>query len=325
MKINLIIDGNYILQRNVFSLVKHNLLYGGLEKSLTTSIQTYRRWFNFDKIYIVSDSKEKSWRKDIYSEYKGNRKKDLNIDWDFVYSTYNSFKESIKSNLIKVLEESKIEGDDWISYLTNTSNKKGFSNIIVSNDYDIKQLIKFGSNPNFINLMCNEIYNSQKIFLPKNYKIYIRDLKIEIMKDDIFNLSNNSEFLSLFSSFLERYEIIEECPEESYFIKLISGDSSDNIKSVLKIKTTSNKERGIGKEGAKSLYQAYITEFGSLDLNDVDLHNNICDIICEKKKLLKKDYEEMIINNLIINEKLINLNKLPNSINKKMEELINNI
>ena len=72
MKINLILDGNYLLQRNVFSLHKNNLLYGALESSLEISVNNYRQWFGFENVYFVSDSKEKSWRKQLYNEYKGN-------------------------------------------------------------------------------------------------------------------------------------------------------------------------------------------------------------------------------------------------------------
>ncbi len=66
--------------------------------------------------------------------------------------------------IFKILETPGIEGDDWISFITETSNKEGISNIIVSNDYDIKQLLKFDINDNWINIMTNEIFNKTKLF-----------------------------------------------------------------------------------------------------------------------------------------------------------------
>lgn len=42
----------------------------------------------FTNIYLVSDSKEKSWRKKIVDDYKGTNKKDTDIDWNFVYTAY---------------------------------------------------------------------------------------------------------------------------------------------------------------------------------------------------------------------------------------------
>ena len=221
MKINLILDGNYLLQRNVFSLHKNNLLYGALETSLEMSVNNYRQWFGFENVYFVSDSKEKSWRKQHYNEYKGNRKKDTEIDWEFVYNTYDAFKAKL-ANKVKILEYSQVEGDDWISYIAQTANKEGISNLIVSNDYDIKQLIKYELDPLWINIMSNEVYTNQKIFLPENYQIFLDKVKSAAINNDIFTLSNDGEFLGMVASFMERYEVNEVNATESLVIKLIS-------------------------------------------------------------------------------------------------------
>jgi 5'-3' exonuclease len=51
-----------------------------------------------------------------------------------------------------------------IAYLTSKSNKEARSTIIVSNDYDIKQLVNYGTTPLYINMMTNEMYNKEKLF-----------------------------------------------------------------------------------------------------------------------------------------------------------------
>ena len=76
IKCNLIVDLNYVLMRVVFSLNKSNILYGNLTRALETAVLSYKQWFPFQNVYLVSDSKDKSWRKSIYSKYKENRKKD---------------------------------------------------------------------------------------------------------------------------------------------------------------------------------------------------------------------------------------------------------
>ena len=296
MKINLILDGNYLLQRNVFSLHKNNLLYGALETSLEMSVNNYRQWFGFENVYFVSDSKEKSWRKQHYNEYKGNRKKDTDIDWEFVYNTYDAFKAKLASK-VKILEYSQVEGDDWISYIAQTANKEGISNLIVSNDYDIKQLIKYELDPLWINIMSNEVYTNQKIFLPKNYQIFLDKVKSVAVNNDIFTLSNDGEFLGMVSSFMERYEVNEVNATESLVIKLISGDSGDNILSVWALEKN-GKRRGIGEAGAKSLYDIYELEFGDVDINADDFLDNIADLICEKKKLVRSNEFDKIKQNL---------------------------
>ena len=315
---DLIIDGNYILSKNTFTLHKNNLLFGALYKSLENTVSNYRKWFPFANVYLVSDSKEKSWRKQLTSNYKSNRKKDSDIDWTFVYNVYSEFKDSLKG-VAKVFEAPHIEGDDWISFLVDRANKEGRSCIIVSNDHDIKQVVNYGLNPLFINIMTNEMWNKEKLFLPKNYQIFLNKLS-KLPNDDIFNLNDNSDFISLLNKFIDKYEIQEINPIESLIIKIISGDISDNIESIWS-QTKNGKTRGIGAKGAKTIYDQYISEFGEVSLSDPDLYENIADLICEKKKLGKSQIDK-IVENFKDNVKLIDLSisNLPNEVISKMEE-----
>jgi 5'-3' exonuclease len=323
MLCDLIIDGNYILSRLVFTLHKNNLLYGALHKSLENTVSNYRKWYPFANVYLVSDSKEKSWRKQLTKNYKSNRKKDNDIDWSFVYTAYDEFKQSMKST-IKVLEAPTIEGDDWISFLCDKSNEEGRSAIIVSNDHDIKQIVSYGLEPLFINIMTNEMYNKEKLFLPKNYQIFV-DKVSTLPNDDIFNLNDNSEFLLLLNRFLTKYDVNEIDSMESLVIKIISGDQSDNISSVWS-QVKNGKKRGIGAKGAKSIYDNYLSEFGEVNLLDPDLYENIADLICEKKKLSKTQIES-IVENIQDNVKLIDLriDNLPEDIVSKMKTVYGGI
>jgi 5'-3' exonuclease len=321
MLCNLIIDGNYILSKLAFTLHKNNLLYGALHKSLENAITNYRKWYPFANIYLVSDSKEKSWRKKIIGEYKLNRKRNSEIDWTFVYEAYGEFKESLIG--IKVLESPHIEGDDWISFLCDKSNSDGISTIIVSNDYDIKQLVRYSLEPSWVNIMTNEMHNREKLFLPKNYQIFINKVS-KMNNDDIFNLNDNGEFLSLMDKFINKYEINEINHIESLIIKLISGDKSDNISSAWS-QVKNGKKRGIGDKGAKSIYDEYLIEFGEVNLADPDLFENIADLICEKKKLSKTQIEP-IVDNMKFNSRLIDLSmgNIPDEIVEKMEQVYGN-
>lgn len=321
MKTNLIIDGNYLLNRLTFTLHKNNLLYGALLKSLENSMSNYKRWYPFTNIYLASDSKERSWRKKLFPEYKANRKKDSDIDWKFVFDTYSEFKENLGN--VKVLEAPTIEGDDWISFLVEKSNSDNISTLIVSNDYDIKQKLKIQIEPLVINLMVNEIYNKQKVFLPENYKIFLYELK-KFSNDDVFNLNDNKEFINFIEGLVEKYDTNLVNWSESLFIKLVSGDAGDNIDSAWSL-IKNGKKRGIGEKGAKTILNEYLKEFGIVDWNDSDLHENIADLICEKKKLSKHQISK-ITSKLNINSSIINLDlsKLPKDIidimNKIYEE-----
>jgi 5'-3' exonuclease len=317
MLCDLIIDGNYILSKLVFTLHKNNLLYGALHNSMEKAIDNYRSLYPFRNVYLVSDSKEKSWRKKFTRKYKVNRKKDSTIDWEFVYNSYSEVKDSLTG--IKVLEAPHIEGDDWISFLTEKSNKEGISTIVISNDHDIKQLIRFNLDKLTINIMSNEMFNRKKAFIPKNYGIFLNKVS-KIPNDDIFNLNNNSEFINLMKTFINKYEVSEVNPTESLLIKLISGDKSDNIDSAWS-QTKNGRKRGIGEKGAKGLYDKYLEEFGEINTDDPDLYENIADLICEKKKLSKSNIGK-IVSNIENNSKLIDLrvDNLPIEVVNKMKE-----
>lgn len=316
MLCDLIIDGNYILSRLVFTLHKNNILYGALEQSLNNAINNYRKWYPFANVYLVSDSKEKSWRKQLTKSYKATRKKDSDIDWSFVYDTYSDFKNSL--NTIKVLEAPHVEGDDWISYVCEKSNSEGISTFIVSNDYDIKQLVKYNLDPLCINIMSNEMYNREKLFLPKNYQIFLSKIN-SLPSNDIFDLNDNTEFIQLLDRFINKYEVNEVDHVKSLVVKLISGDKSDNISSVWSQTSKNGSKRGIGEKGAQTIYKEYLEEFGEVSLKDPDLYENIADLICEKKKISKTKIEK-IVGNIESNSKLIDLriNNIPNDIIKKM-------
>jgi len=318
MKVDLIIDGNFVLSKLVFTLHKNNILYG-LNKALETAVSNYRKWYPFANIYLVSDSREKSWRKEYIDQYKTNRKKDSDIDWVFVYNAYDEFKQQA-SNGIKVLEAPSVEGDDWISYLVERANRNSRSVIIVSNDYDIKQLVRYNLDPLTINVMTNEMYNKEKLFLPKNYQIFINAVN-KLPNDDIFNLNDNSEFLLLMDRFINKYEIHEINSVESLFIKLIAGDQSDNINSAWS-QVKNGRKRGIGAKGAQGIYNEYLTEFGEVSLTDPDLYENMADLICEKKKLSKSQIPS-IVSNIQKNVKLIDLRliNLPDEIINKMNDV----
>ncbi len=89
------------------------------------------------------------------------------------------------------METPQIEGDDWISFLIEKSNDKGRSTLTVSNDHDIKQLLKYSIDPLCINIMSNEMQSRQRVFLPKNYQIFLNNID-KLDNGDIFNLNDNS-------------------------------------------------------------------------------------------------------------------------------------
>jgi hypothetical protein len=222
------------------------------------------------------------------------------------------------------MEAPHIEGDDWISFLVEKANKESRCSIIVSNDYDIKQLVGYSIDPLTINIMSNEMHNKQKLFLPKNYQLFMNSIN-KLDNNDIFNLNDNQEFINLLNTFMDKYEIHEVDPMEVLIIKLISGDTSDNISSAWSV-VKNGRKRGIADKGAKSIFDEYLVHFGEPNLNDPDLTENIADLICEKKKLSKSSMDG-IKTNIESNMKLILLNTeyMPEEIVQKMTEVYERI
>jgi len=319
MLLNCIIDGNYILSRLVFTLHKNNLLYGALYQALENSLSNYRSWYPYSKIYLVSDSKEKSWRKNLNQEYKAQRKKDTDIDWKFVYDTYSQFKDDVKG--VTVLEYPRVEGDDWISLVVNDRNEHKQSNFIITNDYDIKQLLNMSLDDMWINIMSNEMYNKSRVFLPKNHAMFFDKVRNQ-KSDDIFNLNNDEDFLKLYDRLHNKYEISEVDPVEALMVKIVSGDRSDNIPSVYRVIAANGRVRGIGEKGAQSIYDRYLTEFGEVKLDDPDLVENFADIICEKKKLSKTNMSK-ISTRIYENFKMMDLkvDNIPPDLLNEMKEI----
>jgi len=308
--LSLCIDGNYMLYRSVFILHKLKTLYGDLETLLLNDFNNLTNAYNFNKIYFVSDSK-RSWRKNVYPEYKGKRKKDLEIDWEFVFDTFDKFKESIKNRRNCYLYQiDPFEGDDLIAHIVNEGNKEGISNLIVSNDGDLHQLLKFSISNNYINMMYNHKFQDEKLYVPINYNIFLKNLE-DTTEGDIFDLNDDMDFINYFDKITSKAKISPVNKEESYFKKLVAGDSGDNILSVVKFKEDS---RGIGDAGSNTVYSMYKLKFpDDIDFDSDEFISNLCDILYIYRKNKEVNFKERVNENIIFSRKLTRLssNYLP--------------
>ena len=304
MKTALIVDGNYLLNRAVFILYNMKTLHVDLLNLLRIDIEKIQKIYNFDKIYYVSDSKVGYWRKQIYNDYKSSRKKNENIDWKFVFNEYNTFLSELKNNdKIEQVQINYAEGDDLIGYIVNENNKNGFSNMIIASDGDLHQLLKFDIHNNYINFAYNYMTSNEKVFMPKNYNIFINENLKNSMS--LFDMNNDSEFIEFLETYTSKIKTIEVIPEEILFKKLIAGDKKDTITSVYELTNEKGKKRGIGGTGACKMYNLYKETYkNEIDFNSDEFINNSLNIISVSKKI--KD--ELILNE--VKQKLIRNRKL---------------
>ena len=101
----------------------------------------------YGKMVIACDSR--SWRKDVYPEYKANRKTGRDksdVDWESVFQTFSKVKEELKENFpYYVLNIDNAEADDIIATLIKETQEFGKHEpvMIISSDKDFIQLHKY--------------------------------------------------------------------------------------------------------------------------------------------------------------------------------------
>jgi len=292
INLSLVIDSNYMLYRSVFILHKLRTLYGDLETLLLNDYNNITNAYPFNVIYVVSDSK-KSWRKNIYPEYKGKRKKDLDIDWEFVFDTFDKFKESIKHRHNCLLYQiDPFEGDDVIAHIVTETNKEGGSNLILTNDGDIHQLLKFSTTENYINFIYNHKFQDEKLYMPQNYSIFLQHIE-DTTEGDIFDLADdNIDFMNFFHKVTSKAKVVPINKEESYFRKLVAGDAGDNILSVVKF---TKETKGIGVKGAETVYSMFKQRYPEdIDFDSNEFIDNLCEILIIYRKNKDEDFKDKL-------------------------------
>jgi len=286
MKTTIIIDGNYLLNKDVFILYNLKSLHQDLSTLLRQDMDKLMKLYPFDKIYFISDSKAGYWRRQIYSDYKVGRVYDDKIDWEWVYNEYNNFVEELRQN--KKIEMHKIdfaEGDDIMAYIINNNNELGYSNVLINSDSDLYQLLRFDLSKNYINISYNYKFSDERLYLPQNYNVFLSEKKRNA-PNTLFSMNDDDEFIEFIEDLISRTKVSEISNEEVLFVKLISGDKSDNISSVYEKIGKTGKPMGIGKTGAESIYRLYKETYNEIIDFDSDYFiEKVSEVVLFSKKI----------------------------------------
>lgn len=319
IKCNLIIDGNYLLNSISYRLYYKNSLYGLLYRQLMNYFNRYKDLFCFNKIYFVCDDLNKSWRTNIYKYYKKPNpiNKNNNIDWEFVYNTYDEFKKDISDKSI-ILYNEYIESIDWILHLTHLFNKKNISAFIITNNNLAHQILKFDVVNFYINIIFNGDDVKKNYYFPYNYNMFLYYLKNNI-SDSIFDINDNEAFYNFIQNILNSGNINETNGIKSLIKNIIMGNKNRNIDSVLVINN-----RGIGKSGVEKILNDYENIHGLYNTIYDLKTDDLVDIICDYKKISYNDNYYIIKNKLIINKSIFNYYDIPENILKIMNYNIKN-
>jgi 5'-3' exonuclease len=318
MKLNLIIDGNYKLYSMVFNLHKTKTLYGDLYTALEKSLEMWVDKYSWNQVYFISDVKGTNWRREMYKEYKGTRKKDADIDWEFVHNTYEEFKRNYSHKKVKFLELSGLEADDIIHLLIRKTNEKYESNMIISSDADLTQLLAYSIDKEYFNIQYRDKFFLEKMFVPYGFKMFMKYFKNKEygLLDSQFEFDNY--LLTFYNNLIKNIKVEEIEKEKMLFYKIIHGDSGDNIKSVLITKT------GIGEKGVEKIYDSYKQIYrDDIVFADLKWIDRVSDIVLQYKKV-DDSYKSEVISNIKQNIKLVELNPIwiPKELKNKFEEIM---
>lgn len=149
----ILVDTNQVMISNLMmqiSTSKNNDIEEDLVRHMTlNSIRTYRSKFNerFGEIVLCYDNR-KVWRREVFPNYKFNRKKDREKsehDWNLIFETFTNIRSELKEVFpYKVIEVEGAEADDIIATVVSDVNKRGGLEqvLILSSDKDFIQLQK---------------------------------------------------------------------------------------------------------------------------------------------------------------------------------------
>lgn len=276
------------------SLGVDNMIGMAFHLILSSMKKEYTKW---NGTHVVMFLEGRSWRKDLYPQYKANRKTAYGLlspqeqeDHKILTEAFNDFIDYIDTNTnISVLRNKNAEADDMVALWVESHPDD--KHVLISSDSDFFQLLR---HPNFT------LYDPVKDIL--------------ITRDGIFNDKGKRLSFTITSS--AKIKVGKEDPnfqpeplwyEYALFLKCIRGDSGDNILSAY----PGVRERGTKKSvGIREAYEDYSNKgysWNNFMLQKWVDHESV-------EKTVKDAYE--------FNKKLIDLSLIPDDIKVSCLETI---
>ncbi|GAD80491.1 DNA polymerase I [Vibrio ezurae] len=156
----ILIDGSSYLYRafhaypGTMSNGEHptNAVYG-----VMNMLRSMMRQFSSERIAVIFDAKGKTFRDDMYPEYKANRPPMP----DDLRSQIEPLHNMIKAMGLPLISISGVEADDVIGTLSAAASKKGMPVLISTGDKDMAQLVD--ENVTLINTMTNVVSDREGV------------------------------------------------------------------------------------------------------------------------------------------------------------------
>ena len=142
----ILVDFSQIVIGSYMTAAKHATVdMDVVRPAVLNTLRIYRTKFvdEYGELVLCCDDR-KSWRKQIFPNYKASRKKSRSaagIDWNHLYESLNKLKEELQQWFpYKLLQEETAEADDIIATIVGLIDER---TLILSSDKDFVQLHKF--------------------------------------------------------------------------------------------------------------------------------------------------------------------------------------
>lgn len=291
--VNLLVDITNMFYRSMFSTSNYGIdkMYTyntefeceQLMRKICIDLALVIRQTNANRVMLCKDSKP--WRADIEiienEGYKGQRKKNTEMNWENVYKTQNEFFRIAKKLGFIVSDIDRAEADDIIAMWAEELYKRGESCIIISGDEDIRQLIKSKTENGKYTFICalNPLKQggknpSKKIYHDGTLEEWVNSTNSVNAFEAMFNTTANS-FKSNMKMLVndEQFEKVVVNGDEIVMKKFFMGDDGDNIPAFY----TWNKLTKAGKPTTDRItnkkYETIITELCINKISDINVYN----------------------------------------------------
>ncbi len=157
-----VIDGSSYLYRAYHAMPPLSTSKGqptGAVKGVTNMLMNLKKDSEGSPIIVVFDAKGKTFRNDIYSEYKANRPPMP----DELRLQLQPVKSICKAIGFPLIEIEGVEADDVIATITKMAKDAKYKCVVSSLDKDLMQLVE-DPGTTLMNTMKHEIFNEEKVF-----------------------------------------------------------------------------------------------------------------------------------------------------------------
>jgi len=345
-KSTLVIDGNYFIYSRLYVLPRPKQIAGLPEekfmstdkdkgmfmRKLALDFASEMRKMKFIVNRIVFTVDHRSWRKDFYPEsgYKSNRTLDEKIDWKGISEVIDDFLKIIQKQGVIVNKMPGAEGDDLIFAWSMYLNSNGENSIILTGDQDLIQLVNYNNSTGTYTLWYDN--TRAKLVTYPGFNKWLHSSESSKNNIDIF--SKDTGFYLVDQIKKEFRELItkNKLTETEVFCddfaleKILTGDKSDNIKSVIeKPSSKGDKFFKFSPKKAKNVINTFKkrhSRFSTLYLFEEEYKKEIVQLVSREMKVVGKNDE--ILSNLEMNTTLVllHVNTIPDAIQKSMFEQI---